>query len=136
MNINCGFFRYLLIAFTMAAVSAGCATATETGAPVSNKWRIEFSEGANSDGAIVFRVTPLGGEAIDVSASIPDGTRENSVASKVRDAFRTQLPEEGFHVEKDDGEDVLVKRRGDTPNFALELVSNSVKSVRIDIERE
>ena len=136
MNTNFSFFHFLLVAFTTAVFAVGYASASQPGAKTSNKWRIEFSEGANSDGVIMFRITPTGGEAIDVSASITDGTRENSVASKVRDAFKAQLPDGAYHVEKDDGEDVLVKRRGDTPSFSLELVSNSVKSVRIHIERE
>ena len=130
------FFKFLLVALTTVVFATGCAFTSSTDAKTSNKWRIEFSEGANSDGLIVFRVTPEGGQSIDVSTSIPDGTRENSVAIKVRDAFEAQLPEGAYHVERDDGEDVLVKRRGDTPDFSLELISNSVKSVRIDIERE
>ena len=130
------FFDFLLIALTTAVFSTGCASTSPTDAKTSNKWRIEFSENANSDGVIVFRVTPLDGQSIDVSAYISDGTRENSVASHVRDAFKAQLPDGAYHIEKDDGEDVLVKHRGDTPNFSLELISSSVKSVRIDIERE
>ena len=136
MNINFTFLKFLLIAITTVVLSAGCASTSQTVAKTSNKWRIEFSEGANSDGVIVFRVTPIGGQPTNINASITDGTRENSVASKVRDAFKAQLQEGAYHVEKDDGEDVLVKRRGDTPNFSLELISNSVKSVRIDIEIE
>jgi hypothetical protein len=136
ININSNFFYFLLVAFTTVVFAVGCTSTSQTGAKTSNKWRIEFSEGANSDGIIMFRVTPIDGQSIDVSASITGGTRENNVASKVRDAFKAQLPDGAYHVEKDDGEDVLIKRRGDTPNFSLELVSNSVKSVRIDIERE
>jgi hypothetical protein len=83
-------------------------------ARTSNKWRVEFSEGADSDGVIMFRVTPIGGQSIDVSASIDDGTGENSVAGKVGDAFKAQLPDGAYHVEKDDGEDVLVKRAAST----------------------
>jgi hypothetical protein len=136
MNINFNFFHFLLVASMTTVFAAGYASISQAGAKTSNKWRIEFSESANSDGVIVFRITPIDGQSIDINASITDGTRENSVASKVRDAFKAQLPEGAYHVEKDDGEDVLIKRRGDTPNFSLELVSNSVKSVHIDIERE
>jgi hypothetical protein len=55
-------------------------SADEADARTSNKWRVEFSEGANSDGVIMFRVTPIGGQSIGVSASIDDGTGENSIA--------------------------------------------------------
>jgi hypothetical protein len=102
----------------------------------SNKWRIEVSEGANSDGEIVFHVTPDGGEAIEVRVTVKDGTRENKVAETISDAFAAQLPEDQYNVEVDDGEDVLVKKKGGADNFDLSLVSSTVKSVRIDIEKE
>ena len=102
----------------------------------SNKWRIEFSEGANSDGVITFLVTPEVGHGQVVRTEIPDGTSENHVARRVRDAFREQLDPEHYHVEVDDGEDVLVKRVHRQPRFALELLSSNVKSVRINLQRE
>jgi len=84
--------------------------AIETRAPASeNEWRIECSEGANSDGTIVFRVTRKGGAPIEVTVAIKDGTGKNSLAHRIRDAF---------------------------DDFSLELVSNSVKSVRINLDRE
>jgi hypothetical protein len=101
-----------------------------------NKWRIECSEGANSDGTIVFRVTPEGGAPIEVIVAIKDGTGENSVARRIRDAFQATLPKDAYSAEVDDGEDVLVKKRWGTDDFSLELVSNSVKSVRIHLDRE
>jgi hypothetical protein len=102
----------------------------------SNKWRIEVSEGANSDGEIVFHVTPNGGEAIEVRVAVKDGTRENKVAKTISNAFAAQLPEDQYNVEVDDGEDVLVKKKGGADNFDLSLVSSTVKSVRIDVEKE
>jgi len=107
----------------------------DTPAP-ENKWRIECSEGANSDGTIIFRVTPKGGAPIEVRAEIKNGTGENAVARRIRDAFRATLPKKDFAIEVDDGEDVLVKKRFGAANFSLELVSNSVKSVRINLDRE
>ena len=102
---------------------------------LSNKWRVEVSEGANSDGTILFRVTPKDGQPIDVPVAIKDGRRENGVAKDIRDAFRATLDPKTFHSETDDGEDVLLKKRKG-PNFELKLVESSVKSVRIDIEKE
>jgi hypothetical protein len=101
-----------------------------------NKWRIECSEGANSDGEIVFRVTPQAGQPIEVRAAIENGTSENAVARRIRDAFRAALPKESYSVETDDGEDVLLKARYGAKDFSLELVSNGVKGVRLDVERE
>jgi hypothetical protein len=103
---------------------------------LSNKWRIEVSEGAKSTGNMLFRITPEDQPAIDVYVGVTEGARENKVASIIRDAFRVQLPGDAYKVEKDDGEDVLVKARGDTPRFALALLSNNVKSVRIRLDKE
>jgi hypothetical protein len=103
---------------------------------LSNKWRIEVSEGAKSTGNMIFRITPKDGRAIDVDVGITEGARENKVASTIRDAMRVQLPGDDYKVEKDDGEDVLVKARGDTPRFALVLISNNVKSVRVRLDKE
>ena len=102
----------------------------------SNKWRIEFSEGANSDGVITFLLTPETGHGQIIKAEIPDGTSENHVARMVRDAFRSQLEPKHYKIEIDDGEDVLVKRKHGQADFVLELVSSGVKSVRIHIQRE
>ena len=121
----------ILIFVLLSAVASLCHSAG-----LSNKWRIEVSEGAKSDGVLHFRVTPEGESAIDVRAQIKDGTRENRVAVAIKKAFRAQLPEKAFHVERDDGEDVLVKRRHGAPRFALELISSDVKAVRINLDKE
>jgi hypothetical protein len=47
-----------------------------------------------------------------------------------------QLPRDAYHVERDDGEDVLIKKRHGAANFGLKIVSNSVKHVRINPQRE
>jgi hypothetical protein len=102
----------------------------------SNKWRIEVSEGANSDGEIVFRVTPKGATAQDVRIAIDDGTSENRVARKIKRAFEKQLDTSRYDIEMDDGEDVLVKKDLTVPVFALELVSSTARSVRLRIQAE
>ena len=102
----------------------------------SNKWRSQCSEGATSSGEIVFRFTPKGGTAFDIAVAIPDGTSENHVARIIRDTFRQKLDGAKFHAEIDDGEDVLVKKKGSQPNFDLQVLSNSVKAVRIGLDRE
>jgi uncharacterized protein (DUF2141 family) len=105
-------------------------------ASASNKWRLQFSGGANSDGAIVFRISPEGGTPIDATVDVKKGTGENAVAKAVVKSLKAQLPKDGYHVERDDGEDVLVKKRRGAANFDLEVVSNSVKGVRINPEHE
>jgi hypothetical protein len=109
--------------------------AASEGPSNSNKWRIEISEGANSDGNIVFRVTPDQGTPTDVTVAIKDGRSENDVAKDIAAGLKTGLDKKVYKVERDDGEDVLVKKRKG-PNFELKLVESTVKSVRINVEKE
>ncbi len=126
----------LAVAGALLAILSSPARADTTQLEYSNKWRIECSEKANSDGEIVFRVWPKGGAALEVKAWIEDGTGENKVADEIRKAFRLQTDRRQFQAERDDGEDVLVTRKGLAPVFAIELVRNTVRGVRLDLERE
>lgn len=128
--------RALAVAALAAGLlmSAGSVSAAD-GPKLSNKWRIECSEGANNDGTIRFRVTPKDGEAVEVAVNVAKGRGENGVAKDIRDSLRAGLDAETYHVETDDGEDVLVKKRKG-PDFALELVESNVKGTRINIEKE
>jgi len=120
---------------TVFAFTICNATAFADDLTLSNKWRIEVSEGANSDGKISFRITPKDGLPVDVTVEIDDGRGENDVAKDIRDALEKGLDSKVFHVERDDGEDVLVKKK-DGPDFELKLVDESVDGVRIELERE
>jgi hypothetical protein len=102
----------------------------------SNKWRIEVSEGARSTGEIVFHLTPYGGETQVIVVPIERGTGENRVARTIRDTFRDSIDPGVYTVETDDGEDVLVKKRHQAGNFALTVVSSTVRSVRIRVQAE
>ena len=121
---------------TAASVSASSTLPPGAKSPrPSNKWRISFDETSKTDGQIVFRIWPKGGQPFEVVVEVKDGQRENSIARSARDAFKLALGK-GYGVETDDGEDVLLKAKGKTPNFGLELVSNSAKDVDIDLDRE
>ena len=122
--------RFAIILLTVSALAALPAWAA------SNKYRIQVSEGAKSDGEIVFAFSPEGVAAFEVAVPITKGTSENAVARKIRDVLRAKLDPKMFSVEVDDGEDVLVKKAHGQPNFGLKLVSNSVKAVRINLDRE
>ena len=54
----------------------------------------------------------------------------------ISDAFKSQLPDDRFYIQVDDGEDVLVKKKRGEENFELNLVSNTFKSVHINLDRE
>jgi hypothetical protein len=105
-------------------------------ASTSNKWRMEFSGKAHSDGTIVVRISPEDGEPITAEIAIANKTGENAVAKTVVKGLKAQLPKDHFKVERDDGEDVLVKKKFGTSNFGLELISNDVKNVRINLDKE
>jgi hypothetical protein len=102
----------------------------------SNSWRIEVSEGANSSGEFVFHVTPKGGQTQVVTVNVDDGESEDRVARTIKNAFEKQLDTKKYDVEIDDGEDVLVKKDFTEPRFALEVISSTVKSVRLRLQKE
>jgi hypothetical protein len=112
------------------------ATSLSAGIGTSNKWRLQFSGGADSDGVITMKFTPKKGEPTVAEIPIKKGTGENAVAQAVVKALRAQLPKEQYYIERDDGEDVLVKRRLGGVYFGYELVSNTVKGVRINPDKE
>jgi len=113
-----------------------CVLAATAHAESSNKWRLQFSGSAWSDGVIELKISPVDDEPLTCSVSIPRGTGENAVAKMVVKACREQLPKKMVHVERDDGEDVLFKKRRGTPNFGIEIVANTVKNVRINPDKE
>ncbi len=112
------------------------ATDLSAGIGTSNKWRLQFSGNAESDGVITMKFTPKKGEPTVAEISIKKGTGENAVAKAVVKALREQLPKDQYYIERDDGEDVLVKRRFGGVYFGYALVSNTVKGVRINPDKE
>jgi hypothetical protein len=115
-------------------------TDAQAGAPApallySNKWRLKVNKGADNDGVMTFRVTPKGGAPVEFPVSLKKGRGENGCASDIRDAFKVALDKKTYHVEVDDGEDVLVKKRKG-PDFSIELVESTVEGTRIKFDRE
>jgi len=105
------------------------------GAGVQNKWRLEFSGNAESDGRIVLELSPKQGEPQRATADIHKGRSENGVARDVRDALKAQAGQR-YAVEVDDGEDVLVKKRRGEQDFVVTIVENTVDGVRINVDAE
>lgn len=116
---------------SLAAHAADTATAPS----LSNKWRIEVSGGANSDGHLLFRITPDQGTPVDVKVEIDDGRGENAVAGDIKRAMKKTLDGKTYKVEVDDGEDVLVKKKKG-PDFAVELVESTVRNTKIKFDKE
>jgi hypothetical protein len=121
------------VAVAIAAALAGSVAVADD--KPSHRWRIEVSEGANSDGTIRFALTPVGGEMTTVEVPIKKGRAENDVAKDVRDGFVRALPAGVYEVEVDDGEDVLVKNKAPAAEFRVSLVDSTVKGTRVEVER-
>ena len=87
----------------------------------SNKWRIVFNHSTDADGEVVFRISPLNGTPVEVATKIPKGTGENHAAQLVKKSLKASLGE-GYHVEVDDFETVVIK-------------SSTVSGLSIDLKR-
>ena len=131
MTQNVWASRTLCFCALAAVFFAGAADAAS-----SNRWRLQFSGASQSAGTIVLRFTPIGGESFDVEIGVPNDQSENNVAQLVVGVLKEKLPSEIYQVERDDGEDVLIRRRRGAANFDLEIVSNNVEHVRINPDRE
>lgn len=125
--------RHAFRAFLLALLVLSSAGANAM--PVENKWRLQFSGNAESDGVLVLSITPRGGEARVIEIPVARRTGENAVARRVRDVLREAVGDD-YKVERDDGEDVLVKRRRGRAVFNVTVVSNSIKGVRLNLDQE
>lgn len=111
-----------------------CACALAQAAP-SNKWRIQVSSDADSDGVVAFRIAPTDAAPVDVTVQVPKDAGENHIARLIRDTLRAKLGDR-YKIEVDDGEDVLVKKRTGGSNFDLTITQKTVAGVRITLDRE
>jgi hypothetical protein len=130
MTMNLRRVSAALAATTALLFFAGIAEAKP-----ASKWRVTFDHAADNDGTLVLRIAPEGGTPIDVETKVPAKTTENAVAKLVRDAMKVALGK-GYGIETDDGESVIVKRKGKTPKFDLTLASNSLTGLDIKIKNQ
>ena len=118
-------FALLLVLATTAAWAAP-----------SNKWRIQVSSDADSDGVVVFHIAPTdAAPPVDVTVQVPKGANENHIARIIRDTLRAKLGDR-YKVEVDDGEDVLLKKHLGSASFDLTITSKTVSGVRITLDKE
>jgi hypothetical protein len=120
---------------TTATTAAAATTATAATANVSNKWRLAVDGRASADGSIVLRLTPKDGAATEVTTAIKKGTSENDIAHQLVKQLKASVGKQ-YHVERDDFEDVLVKKKMGQADFAFELVSSSLPGVNLKFKRE
>ena len=129
---SAGFRRMLAV---LALASAAFLAAPAFAKP-SHSWRIIFNHQSDTDGAVVFRIAPVGGTPTDVEVKVPAKTTENNVADLVSAALKATLGSDNYRVGVDDGEQVAVKSRGKTPKFELTMVSTSLTGLEIKINRK
>jgi hypothetical protein len=120
-------------AFFVAIGHAMIATIAQ--ADPAGKWRIEFGSHADNDGVITLHVSPEGGTPVDVETKIVARSGADKVAKAVRDSLKVSLGE-GYHVETDDGEDVVIGRKGKTPEFEVTLAGSTLTGLEVKIGRE
>ena len=101
----------------------------------SNKWRIQVSSDADSDGVVVFHVAPTKSAPVDITVQVPKGAGENHIARLIRDTLRAKLGDR-YKIEIDDGEDVLLKKRTGGSDFDLTITQRTVAGTRITLDRE
>jgi len=101
----------------------------------SGNWRIAFDHRSDVDGTIVFRIAPINAAPIDVEVKVPANTSENNVAELTSAAIKASVGSENYRVGVDDGEDVVIKKRGKTKNFVVTMVSTSLTGLEIKIGR-
>jgi len=128
--------RQIIAKSISAAVVLLLAVSFGVTAKPSNKWRIEMDGRARVDGEIELSFTPNGGSATNVVIAVPKGTSENAAARLVRDRIKETFGRDIYHVETDDGEDVLVKIRGRTPHFDLVVICSTAEGLHVGLHRE
>ena len=124
------------MAGTLTVLLLALAVAFAAVAAPSNKWRVQLGGKAKVDGEIELSFTPKGGTASSVVIAVPGGTHENAAARLVRDTLKAHFGKDVYKIETDDGEDVLVKKRGKTPDFEIVVVRNTVDGLRLNLDRE
>lgn len=113
---------FLVMAFTLTAE-----------ARPSNKWRIHFNGKADKDGHYTVKIEPEDGKPEIIKIEVKKGTRENEAARECRTRLTREL--KGYDVDKDDGEEVVVRARIGTADFELDIEEN-VKGLSIRPDRK
>ena len=124
---------------TSSAAASPSATAPEASSKklsYTDDYRISVDDDADTDGEIVFRVTPKDGTATDVKVAIKKGTNENEIARTIKQAFVDQLGTKEQNIEMEDGENVIIERSMGSKDVSLVLVSTTVKGVDVKVHRD
>lgn len=123
--------HYVAVACALAAALL----ASGAFAQYSARWRVQLGDEAKSEGSLIFNVEQQAGSTLQVFVEIAGGSPRNVIAAAIRDAFREQLPEEAFEIEVDDRDNVLLRKKGDAPEFDVTLLRSTVTALRVKLDR-
>jgi hypothetical protein len=121
------------LGLTLAAIAGLVCLAAIAHADTSGNWRIRFNHHADNDGILVLRIVSHEGTPTDVEIKIPEKTSENAVADLVSASLKSTLGTKNFRIGVDDGESVIVRKRGKTKNFEVSMVSTTLTGLEITI---
>ena len=127
--------RSFKTASAVAAALVLAAAASIAQADPAAKWRIQFGDYTSNDGTIAFQITPEGGAAVDVETKISKGSGATTVARTVKDSLKAALGE-GYKVETDDGQDVIVRANSKTPKFDLTFAGSTLAGLSVRFKKE
>lgn len=108
--------------------------------PFSGKWEIESRNRAESAGTISFAISFEPGkdgatlESLSADVEVPANSHENKVAKLIETSLSETLEEKGFKVTRNDGEKVVIKAKGDAPDFELKLIGNTVQGISLSLD--
>ena len=102
----------------------------------AHKWRIDLNHQTENHGTLILRIAPVDGTPIDVETKFPADMNENHAARLLCDTLQASLDEQVYHIERDDGEDCLIKVRHNAPKFVVTLVSSTLTGLAVSIKHD
>src|SRR5262245_31286843 len=119
----------------IAAAIAMAASVSIAQADPAAKWRIQFGDYTSNDGSITFRIAPEGGAPVDVETKLTKGSGASNAARTVKDSLKVSLGD-GYKVETDDGQDVIIRANSSTPKFDLALAGSTLAGLTVRFKKE
>jgi len=125
--------RFLLTAALGVAFTIGAPAAF---ADPSNKWDIDVSGRAKTDGQITLAITPAGGEAQEVAVDIPAATNHEAAIVLISNALSQAFGQGVYRVRADDRDTVEVEAVNGNRDFDIIMVRNTADGLTVELDRE
>nr|HPK65894.1 hypothetical protein [Thermoanaerobaculia bacterium] len=95
------------------------------------RWRVQLGDEAKSDGTLIFNVEREGGSVLQVYVSVTKATPLNEIAAAIGAGFSEQLPADEFEAVVDERGFVQLRKKGNAPDFDLELLRSTVTGLKV-----